>query len=258
MDKDTVIRNLCDAFETIKDSWETKKDAIINCIVETELYDGDLAMDMWLYILNKEGECVGEDGVKYIYFGLNYKMEECIGDVFKAFFYKYEKNKSPFYMCKVLFDHIVPHIIMKDQLLEILFEKSHNMSYYTEITDYSDFPPYVNKKQYENDFIPALIACILLLDNPVASIKIMKYMINEENSYNWDGVKEADLFYLIIPIGKIIRLTKDYIQSVYRNKDIFNQEYRITKRVKEAMLSCVDRIECAENRAECIIEILSL
>ena len=52
MDKDTVIRNLCDAFETIKDSWETKKDAIINCIVETELYDGDLAMDMWLYIFS--------------------------------------------------------------------------------------------------------------------------------------------------------------------------------------------------------------
>lgn len=51
MDNSFIIQSLADAFETIKDSWATKRNAIIDCIVETEKYDGDLAMDMWLYIL---------------------------------------------------------------------------------------------------------------------------------------------------------------------------------------------------------------
>lgn len=125
MNNEIILQSLTKSFEIIKDSWETKKEAIINCIVETEIYDGDLAMDMWLYILNKEGECDDGDGVKYFYFSVK-KEKECIGDVFKAFVYKYEKFDSPRFRCKVLFDHIVPHIIKNDKLLEILFEKNYS------------------------------------------------------------------------------------------------------------------------------------
>ena len=58
MENNIVLQSLIESFEVIKDSWETKKGAIIDCIVETENYDGSLSMDMWLYILNKEGENV--------------------------------------------------------------------------------------------------------------------------------------------------------------------------------------------------------
>lgn len=254
MDKDTVIRNLCDAFETIKDSWETKKEAIIDCIVETEIYDGDLAMDMWLYILNKEGEHISSyDGVKYFYFGFSNDVEYCIGNVFKAFFHKYEEYELPIYMCKVLFEHIVPHIIKKDRLLEILFEKSHNMSYCTDIMG-SGYP--YSLEHYKNEFIPALIACIFLIDNPLVSQKIMNNMINNTNYLDWESIESVD--YTYFSVGKLIRISKKYIQTVYKCKEDYNWNYKITKRVKDALLSCVDRIEYAKNRAECTIEIISL
>ena len=251
MGNDIVLQSLTEAFEIIKDSWESKKEAIINCIVEAEKYDGDLAMDMWLYILNKEGEHFFDDGSRYIYFGRNIKFEQCIGDIFKAFFYTYEENESPHLMCKVLFDHIVPYLIKKDKLLEILFE-SDNMGYCTRIiTDYSS----CSEILYKNEFIPALIACILLIDNPIVSQKIMNHMINWDNGIIWEKVIQNDPF---ISAGELIRLSKEYIQAVYRNKEDYNKEYIVTKRVKDALLSCLDRIEYKENRAECTIEILSL
>ena len=46
MDKEIIIRNLCDAFEVIKDSWETRKEAICRCITGMVKYDPDIAMDM--------------------------------------------------------------------------------------------------------------------------------------------------------------------------------------------------------------------
>lgn len=90
MDNHLVIHSLTESFGIIKDSWATKRNAIIDCIVETEKYDGDLAMDMWLYILKKEGECQSDQLGKYVWFGLNEKFKQCIGDIFKAFYEEYE------------------------------------------------------------------------------------------------------------------------------------------------------------------------
>ena len=36
MNNEIILQSLTEAFEIIKDSWDTKKEAIINCIVETE------------------------------------------------------------------------------------------------------------------------------------------------------------------------------------------------------------------------------
>ncbi len=252
MDNSFIIQSLTDAFETIKDSWATKRNAIIDCIVETEKYDGDLAMDMWLYILKKEGKYQSDYVRENVYFGLDTKFKQCIGDVFKAFFEKYEEYESPRLMCKVLFDHIVPHIIKKDELLEILFERSDNMGYCTE-TFKSDYP--FSQEPYKNEFIPALIACIFLIDNPLVSQKLLNYMINWSKCVIWENVNSNDS---IVSVGKLVRLSKEYIQTVYNNIEDYDKEYRVTKRVKEALLSCVDKIEYAENRAECTIEILSL
>ena len=51
MDNGIILQSLTDAFEVLKDSWATKKEALIHCIVETEVYDGEIAMSMWQYIL---------------------------------------------------------------------------------------------------------------------------------------------------------------------------------------------------------------
>ena len=65
MDKDIIIRNLCDAFEVIKDSWETRKEAICRCITGMVKYDSDIAMDMWLYIIDSHRELIKtEEGCK--------------------------------------------------------------------------------------------------------------------------------------------------------------------------------------------------
>ena len=248
MDNHLVIHSLTESFGIIKDSWATKRNAIIDCIVETEKYDGDLAMDMWLYILKKEGECQSDQLGKYVWFGLNEKFKQCIGDIFKAFYEEYEGYESPSLMCKVLFDQIVPHIIKKEELLEILFARSTNMGYFSEIyyTTSSSF----SKESYKNEFIPALIACIFLVDNPLASQKLLNYMIEGSNGVKWEKVDSNDPF---VSVGELVRLSKEYIHAVYNNKKCFDKEYRITKRVKEALLSCLENIDYAET-----IEILSL
>lgn len=81
-------------------------------------------------------------------------------------------------------------------------------------------------------------------------------MINRDNSIHWEEIEDVDLY--LVSIGGLIRLSKEYIQTVYNNKEDYNKDYVITNRVKEALLSCVDKIEYTENRAECTIEILSL
>lgn len=256
MDNHLVIQSLTESFGIIKDSWATKRNAIIDCIVETEKYDGDLAMDMWLYILKKEGEYQSDYVGKNVFFGSDIKFRQCIGDVFKAFFEKYEDSESPRLMCRVLFDHIVPHIVKKDELLEILFQRSDNMGYCTETFE-SDYP--FRQEPYKNEFIPALIACIFLIDNPLVSQKLLNYMINWSYCVDWEKVNDdKDVLYSPVTIGELIRISKEYIQAVYMNKEDFDVEYKVTNRVKEALLSCIDKIEYAENRAECTIEILSL
>lgn len=53
MNNEIILQSLKESFEILKDSWETRNEAIVNCIVETEAIDGDMAMDMWNYILEK-------------------------------------------------------------------------------------------------------------------------------------------------------------------------------------------------------------
>ena len=36
MNNEIILQSLTDSFEVLKDSWETKKESIIACIVETE------------------------------------------------------------------------------------------------------------------------------------------------------------------------------------------------------------------------------
>lgn len=249
MNNKVILQSFKESFEVLKDSWAAKKSAIIDCIVETEQYDGDLAMDMWLYILEKEGAYVRDDGTKTI--DISYtKMKDCIGDVFSAFYYKYEEYESPRLMCKVLFRHIIPYIIKKEKFFYILFECSTNMGY----CDYID----LSYNRYENNYIPALVACILLIDNPKISQGSVEYMINWTNKIIWENVEVDNDNMSFISVGELIRMSKEYIREVINNKDDFEFEYRVTERVKEALLSCVNKIDYPGNRAEFTIEVLSL
>ena len=248
MENEIIIKNLIESFEVLKDSWTTKRDAIIDCIVETEKYDGDLAMNMWLYILEKEGVFISDDGTTTIFF-VDPKLKECIGDVFEAFYYKYEDYKSPRLMCKVLFHHITPYIIQNERILRIMFECSCNMGY-------CDIYSFFKKSRYENKYIPALVACIILIDNPKVSQKIVEFMINWTNSISWENIEDDN--FGLIPVGELIRMSKEYIREVLNNKDDYDIEYKLTQRVKDALLSCADKIKYSKNKAEYTIEVLSL
>ena len=53
MNKDLIKKNLSDSFDIIKDNWTIYSDAITLSIAEILEYDSGMAMDMWLYIHDK-------------------------------------------------------------------------------------------------------------------------------------------------------------------------------------------------------------
>lgn len=65
MNKNFIIHNLTDAFEVLKDLWDTRKEAICRCITGMVKQDSDIAMDMWLYIINSHRALIQtEEGCK--------------------------------------------------------------------------------------------------------------------------------------------------------------------------------------------------
>lgn len=93
MNKDIIIRNLCDAFEVIKDSWETRKEAICRCITGMVKYNPDIAMDMWLYIIYSHRASIHtEEGCKIYIDGSVCQSIYCdVGDG------SYERGTKPVY-----------------------------------------------------------------------------------------------------------------------------------------------------------------
>ena len=65
MNKNFIIHSLTDAFEVLKDSWDTRKESICRCITGMVKQDSDIAMDMWLYIINSHRDLIQtEEGCK--------------------------------------------------------------------------------------------------------------------------------------------------------------------------------------------------
>ncbi len=143
MNNDMMLQSLTEAFEILKDSWDTKSKSIVNCIVETEQYDGSLAMEMWYYVIQ------------------NNLSQTSFFDVLNRFGSKYAKYGLYRYYAISYSEHVTEHIV-NEKLVASIFGV---------IVDSSNC-------NIDNDdcvhFLPAFVASILLSNKPI----LVKTMIN--------------------------------------------------------------------------------
>lgn len=228
MNNEIILQSLKEAFEIIKDSWESKKDAIINCIVETEIYDGSLSMDMWLYILKNHLPIINEkDSISLV------------NDVFDRFLKRNEENdfSSGENRCRAILNHVAPHLIKNDDLIYAIYGMTYNAGY-----------EYYSEPAFDRLFNPntaVCIACILLLGNPHTVEVLIKSL--SQNYYMNE-----------ISIGKLLIRANQYVEYICRNEEEFGKKYSISAEVKETLLGSLQYIEDKGQRAECTIAFLSL
>lgn len=225
MNKNFIIHNLTDAFEVLKDSWDTKKEAIINCIVETEAYDGSLSMDMWLYILQTHMPIENQEDANNL-----------VDDVLDRFLRKHEETDSMSgeNESKAFLNHVVPHLINNEELIKSIFGKTYNAGY-------KCYP----NMEFDEILTPRASVCILLLGNA----NIVEVMIKSlaQNTL----MREVSM-------GKLLLRANKYVEYICRNDYIFDHKYSISPEVKEALIRSLGYIEDKTERAECTIAFLSL
>ncbi len=219
MKNEIILQSLIDSFEVLKDSWERNKESIIDCIVKTESYDGNVAMDMWLYILNSNSTLLKtKEGV-----------EGLIHDVFYKFRIKYEQFVGDRYDVRVMLYHVIPYMIKKEELIKVIFGESYNAGVCDEYDEYT----------------PACIAAFFLFNNP----QTVAFLLDQITNNN----------YLVeVSIGELTRKSCNYVKSVYDNIDNFKKKYKVSNQVKDVILNYIGSIKDKEDRAKCTIAFLSL
>ncbi len=220
MNKEIILQSLTESFEALKESWELNKESIVDCIFETEKYDGNVAMDMWLYILRNNSQQL--------------KSKEAIEDLIVKVLYKfrseYERWAGDYYVVRAMLYHIVPYMINNHELMKIIFKETINAG----ICD-----------TYMDCCVPACIAGIFLFNKPESVKFLMNQLVNNE--------------YLIdISLGELMRKTCDCVKSVYDNIDEFKKKYKVTNQIKEILLNFINTMTNKEDRAKCTIAFLSI
>lgn len=221
MDNSVILQSLTEAFEVLKDSWSTKNEAITNCIVETEIYDGLLAMDMWAYVLKENSKLLNtiEDSKKLV---------DC---VLHRFYRKYEKYDNSKYMCRAILIHVAPHIVRCELLIRMIFGETVNAGHITGTWF---------------EYIPTVIAGMLLQDNKQA-VKLLMNSLIHNNKLN------------DISVGQLLIKANEYIEIIKNNLDEMDKtSYDVTSSVKNALLESLPIIKDKEIRAECTVAILSI
>ena len=223
MNNEIILQSLTEAFEVLKDSWDTKKDALIHCIVETEVYDGEIAMSMWQYILQKNQSKIKnkEDSQDLISKVLNRFCEK---------YYGYYRQYSGREDIRTMLDHVAPHIIHNEELIRLLFEKAYNVGY-------SGSYVYFEK-------ISCLIASIFLQNSYSAVQTLIKSIAYNKNMVD-------------VSIGMVLRDTSKYLEEVSSNSEL-SELYSVKPEIKELLINSLNLIKNAEDRADCTITIMSL
>lgn len=228
MNNEIMLQSLSDAFEILKDSWESKKEAIINCIVETERYDGSLAMDMWFYILQCHIPIITQEDANSF-----------VDDVLERFLKKNEEHdySSGENRCRAILNHVAPHLIKNEDLIKAIYGNTYNAGYKC----YPDL-------QWDDILTinsAVCVACILLLGNPHIVEVLIKSLAQNE-------------FMFEIPMGHILLRANKHIEYICRNEDEFGKKYAVSTEVKEALLNSLQYIKDKVERAECTIAFLSM
>ena len=154
MNNDIMLQSLTEAFEILKDSWTEKSISITNCIVETEQYDGSLAMDMWQYIVQNNSDDIN-----------------CFYSVLRRFGNKYSRWTTKENYCKVYLEHVVKYI-KNDNFISTIFGKVIGAGACIIADDGSV------------SFLPAFIASILLIDNSSLAMTMIKSMARNDKLLN--------------------------------------------------------------------------
>ena len=192
MNSEIIKQSLVEAFEVLKDSWATKSEAIVNCIVETEGYDGNLAIDMWCYILKNNTE---ENPHVPLY------------DVIRRFEEKYAKWTTKEDYCKVIFEHILIHDNI-ETFVSLAFEKS-----------MCGFDTY---DKGTVGFQQALTACILLMNSPqMITIMIKSLSQNKEFTGSQIGILLTEAKYYV----EAVRSHINEFDMDYKVTDIVKEAY---------------------------------
>ena len=223
MNSDIVKQSLIDSFEVLKDFWDKKKEAIIYCIVETEAYDGEIAMSMWHYIIqNNLRELSTNEGTKELFINVLRRFCDRYGNQYRNY-----SGRNDLW---VMLEHISLHIIQNRELIKNLFEKSFNAGY--------------NSGYVYHEEVSALIASIFLQGNLSIIEMVIQALANNKHLAN-------------ISIGTIIRDTCKYIEEIEPDSDI-GEKYIITSEIKEVLLNSLNFISNREERADCMVTILAL
>ena len=220
MDKNLVLQNLTESFDVLKDSWSTKSEAITNCIVETEVFDGVLAMDMWSYVIR-----INESLLNDIE-----ESEKLIHNVLNRFYKKYEIYCNEEYICRALLIHVAPHVVKCEPLIRYIFGKTINAGHILGTW---------------SEFIPVVIAGILFQEDEKA-VQLLIHSLTHNNN-----MKDISPGQLLIKANK-------YIETIVKHPDYMDKTtYQITPMVKNVLLESVSMVEDKEIRAECTIAVLS-
>lgn len=222
MDNNIIMRSMLEAFEIIKDSWPIKKDSIIRCIVETEVIDGNLAMDMWRYILEKNLILLKDKN----------ENAHFVDDVILGFNAKYESHPTPVNMCKTIYNHIAKHLVQNDNLIKILFGNLINAGY-------SGQHYWVESEPSEP--IPALLAC-MISQNCARSIPVFMKSIS-------GNVKMED-----ISLGELLLKSNYYLDGITIRWS--SSHFYLSDDVKGNLLNCLDLISDKNDRAEIALSLM--
>ena len=226
MNNEIIKQSLVEAFEVLKDSWETKSEAIINCIVETENYDGSLAMDMWIYILQNNVSDLGtSDGINKLFDSILFKFHDrnCSN-------WKFLRSN----LCKTIIEHIVVHLDNKVQFVKAIMGNALNGGY----------SAYWYYGDYHLEALPAFISCIIASNNPKQVSAMMQALA-------------SNILMIVNSVGELLNKSLVYYSAIKENHYDFEGLPMLSNEVREVMLRDLSLISNKEDRAESTIAILS-
>jgi hypothetical protein len=141
MNTEIFKQTLIESFETLKDSWVGNEDILATCVVEVSKYDSDLALDMWLYLLNANTNILLS----------SYKAPEITTDIMYKWHSK-NSNSGNYFLdeCKTVNESFLPFIDRHEDILKMWFGNTINAGF----------------GGIHKEFSPIILACLLLSKSP--------------------------------------------------------------------------------------------